>query len=135
MLDPVRLTERLVSLDSVSARSNVPVVEVLAQALDRLGAEVRWQRKPGDDAQVNLVARLGPLTDHRSGLALAGHTDTVPFDGSMRATDRPERDGRRLYGRGTCDMKGGIAAMICAAEQVDRATLRKPLWFAFTFQE
>jgi len=134
MNEPVALTERLVSMDTVSVRPNASMVGELAELLDGLGAHTQIQGKPGDPGQVNLLARLGPA-DGQGGLLLAGHTDTVPWDSSMRATTAPERDGRRLYGRGTCDMKGAIAAMVCAAERVGRADLAKPVWFAFTFQE
>ncbi len=134
-LDPVRLTERLVALDTVSARPNAAFAALLAEHLQALGARVQRLPKVDDPEQVNILAWLGPEPSGRAGLALAGHTDTVPWDATMRATTRPERDARRLYGRGTCDMKGAIAAMLCAVERVDRTTLRKPLALAFTFQE
>ncbi len=135
-MDTVRLTEEFVSFDTVSVRSNEAFCLRVAELLEPLGGSVRLLRKPGDAGQMNLVARFGP--EGRGGLALAGHTDTVPFDGSMRATNAPERDGRRLYGRGTCDMKGAIAAMVHATSQLGRDGLRKlkkPLWMAFTFEE
>ena len=131
--DPVRLTEELVSFDTVSSRSNAALCARVSELLAPLGAELHEVRKPSDEAQLNLLARFGPPGP--GGLALAGHTDTVPWDDSMRATTASERDGRRLYGRGTCDMKGAISAMICATAAVDRSALRKPLWLAFTFEE
>jgi len=134
MHEPIPLTERFVGFDTVSARPNAPFIAALSELCDGLGADVVLREKEGDAGQVNLLARLGPA-EGEGGLLLAGHTDTVPWDASMRATVAPERDGRRLYGRGTCDMKGAIAAMVCAAERVDAAALRKPLWMAFTFQE
>jgi len=132
-LDPVVLTEELVSIDTVSSRPCEPLVARLLREIEPLGAAVEVQAKGGDEGQVNLIARIGP--EGPGGLALAGHMDTVPWDASMRATTAPERDGRRLYGRGTCDMKGAIAAMVHAAAAVDRSQLRKPLWLMFTFQE
>lgn len=132
-LEPIPFTEALVSVDTVSARPNEPLIAVLAPQIERLGGRVMLQRRPDAHDQVNLLARFGP--EGRGGLALAGHTDTVPWDGTMRATTAPERDGRRMYGRGTCDMKGAIAAMVCAAERTDLRALKKPLWMAFTFQE
>ena len=132
-LDPVRLTEELVSFDTVSSRSNAPCLARVAELLEPLGALITLQRKPGDAGQVNLIARFGP--DGPGGLALAGHSDTVPWDASMRATTSPERSGSKLYGRGTCDMKGAIAAMLCAVEATDRTALLDPLVLAFTFEE
>jgi acetylornithine deacetylase len=132
-LEPVRLTCDLVSIDTVSSKPCEPLVRRILDELEPLGGEVSLQRKPGHEGQVNLLARFGP--DTPGGLALAGHLDTVPWDPSMRATTRPERDGRKLYGRGTCDMKGAIAGMIHAVAAIDRAALRKPVWLAFTFEE
>ncbi len=135
-MDPVRLTEDLVSIDSVSSRPNEPVCARIGELLDGLGGRIERIVSPEYPGQVNLVARFGP--DGPGGLCMAGHTDTVPWDGSMRATTAPERDGRRLYGRGTCDMKGAIAAMLVASHAVGKgglARLKKPLWLAFTFEE
>ena len=132
-LEPVRLTEELVSIDTVSSKPCRPLVRRILDELEPLGAQITLQEKPGQPGHVNLLARLGP--DRPGGLALAGHLDTVPWDAGMRATTQPERDGRRLYGRGTCDMKGAIAGMIHASSAIDRSALRKPLWLAFTFEE
>ncbi len=135
-MDAVRLTEELVSFDTVSSRPNDALCARLDALLRGLGGHTERVPSPHDPRQVNLLARFGP--EGRGGLAFAGHTDTVPWDGSMRATTAPERDGRRLYGRGTCDMKGAIAAMVVAANAVGKrglADLKKPLWCAFTFQE
>jgi hypothetical protein len=68
-------------------------------------------------------------------LALVGHTDTVPFDPNWsEATNLTERDGK-LYGRGSCDTKGFIAAALTAVETIDRAQLKKPLALIFTADE
>lgn len=132
-MDPISLTEELVSFDTTSDRSNEPLCNHLARLLEPLGAEVHLQRKPSQPELCNLLARLGP--DVPGGLCLSGHTDTVPWDDSMRATTRVERDGEVMYGRGTCDMKGAIAAMVCAAAAAGTGALRRPLWLAFTFEE
>jgi acetylornithine deacetylase len=135
-MDPVRLTEEFVAFDTVSTRPNEPLCARLDDLLQGLGGHTERILSPDHEGQVNLLARFGP--DRPGGLAFAGHTDTVPWDGTMRATTAPERDGRRLYGRGTCDMKGAIASMIVAAHAVGRDGLRglnKPLWMAFTFEE
>ena len=131
--DPVSLTEELIAYDTVSHLPNAAFCARLSELLEPLGAQLSTCIKPGDAGQVNLLARFGP--SRPGGLALAGHTDTVPYDGGMRATIAPERDGRRLYGRGACDMKGAIAAMLHASARIDVKALRKPLWLAFTFQE
>lgn len=133
MIDVVRRCEALVAIASPSVQANEPVCTRIAEWLEPLGARITVQRSERGPGQVNLLATLGP--EGRAALALAGHADTVPFDASMRATDQPERDGRRLYGRGSCDMKGGIAAMVGAMDRVGGAALKRPVLFAFTFQE
>ncbi len=91
-------------------------------------------RDPGG-TKANLWATLGPDAD--GGIVLSGHTDVVPVtdqDWTTDPFDMVERDGR-LYGRGTCDMKGFIAACLTMAPAfADRVTTR-PLHFAFTHDE
>ncbi len=64
-----------------------------------------------------------------------GHTDTVPYDPNWtEATNLTERDGK-LYGRGSCDTKGFIAAALTAVETTDLSQLKKPLALIFTADE
>jgi acetylornithine deacetylase len=68
---------------------------------------------------------------------LSGHTDVVPVDGQPWTTDpfqTVERDGR-LFGRGTCDMKGFIACALSAVPSFIKAKLAKPIHFAFSCDE
>lgn len=131
--DVVALTEKLVSIDTAPGCSTVGMAEVLAGELKALGASVKVQAGEwGGVAQRNLVARFGG--DGPAGLILAGHIDTVPWQKENRATARPERDGRTLYGRGSCDMKGPIAAQIEAAART-RGALRRPLVLLYSYAE
>jgi len=125
----------LVAIDSVSSRPNGPLIDLLEARLARLGFGVK--RYPYRDAagveKVNLVARAGP--DVAGGLALVGHTDTVPYDPAWRDALTLTKQGDALYGRGACDTKGFIACALAAAERIDPGTLREPLWLAFTADE
>lgn len=130
---------RLVSIDSVSARSNVEVISYAASRAEALG--MRVQLRPYADARgvekINMIATLGPTVSGAPlvELALVGHTDTVPFDASWtEALSLTERDGK-LYGRGACDTKGFIAAAITALEAVDAKALRRPLALILTADE
>src|SRR6185295_12121672 len=68
-------------------------------------------------------------------LALVGHTDTVPFDPLWtEATTLTEKDGK-LFGRGACDTKAFIAAMLTATEGCDLNSLKRPLALVFTADE
>ncbi|MHB8417367.1 MAG: acetylornithine deacetylase [Myxococcales bacterium] len=129
------LLRELVAVDSVSARSNVVVIDLLEAKLAALGFGSRrfaYRDAAGVD-KVNLVARAGPARE--GGLALVGHTDTVPFDPAWsEALALTRRDGA-LYGRGACDTKGFIACALAAAARIDLRGLRDPLWLAFTADE
>lgn len=129
----------LVRIDSVSSRSNEEIVEYLERRCAATGFVTK--RFPYNDEhgleKINLIALAGgdfsgiPEVE----LALVGHTDTVPYDPNWtEATNLTERDGK-LYGRGSCDTKGFIAAALTAVEAIDRPQLRKPLALIFTADE
>jgi len=122
----------LVSIDSVSSRSNVEIIEYLERRCDALSLITRrfpYQDEHGVE-KINLIA-LTTATDEVE-LALVGHTDTVPYDPHWaEATNLTERDGK-LYGRGSCDTKAFIAAALTALENVK---ITKPLALIFTADE
>src|SRR5271154_259473 len=102
---------RLVAFDSVSDRSNLPLVDFVEDYLRSLGASIRRAPNAAGD-KAALWATIGPEID--GGIVLSGHTDVVPVDGqpwSGDPFDLREIDGR-LYGRGACDMKGFDAAAL-----------------------
>jgi acetylornithine deacetylase len=122
----------LVRIDSVSSKSNVEIVEYLERRCKAM--KLLTKRFPYFDEQgiekINLIA-LSQETEEVE-LALVGHTDTVPYDPNWtEATNLTERDGR-LYGRGSCDTKGFIAAALTAIENVKPV---KPLALIFTADE
>ncbi|MEM6482788.1 MAG: M20/M25/M40 family metallo-hydrolase, partial [Pseudomonadota bacterium] len=124
----------LVAFDTVSHRSNLAIIDDLAERLEDVGARVDiYSDETGEKA--NLFASLGP--DGDGGLVLSGHTDVVPTEGQAW-TSNPfavvERDAS-LYGRGTCDMKGFLAACLVMAPHFAARPLRRPLHFAFTYDE
>ena len=89
-----------------------------------------------DGRKANLYATLGPRTE--GGIVLSGHTDVVPVDGQNWSSDPfalTERDGR-LYGRGTCDMKGFLALALAAAPIfAESGRLKRPVHLAFSYDE
>lgn len=130
----------LVSEPSVSSttaeidRSNLRVIEHLANWLDDLGFETELMPLPDAPHKANLVATLG---SGEGGLVLAGHTDTVPCDESkwqsdpFKVTDVDDR----LYGLGTCDMKGFFPVALEAAATFADRQLSAPLTFVATSDE
>ncbi len=124
----------LVGFDTVSRNSNLGLIDFIAAYLEDFGiASRRVMSDEGDKA--NLLATIGP--DGPGGVVLSGHTDVVPVDGQDWTTDPftlDERDGR-FYGRGTCDMKGFIAAVLALVPEFQAAGLKRPLHLAFSYDE
>jgi acetylornithine deacetylase len=115
-------------------QSNAAVIEHLATWFTDLGFRVEVLPIPGHPGKHNLLASAGRGP---GGLVLAGHTDTVPCDPGLWASDPfrlQERDGR-LYGLGTSDMKGFFALVLAALDGLDPKTLRRPLVILATADE
>ncbi|MFZ2101606.1 MAG: acetylornithine deacetylase [Oricola sp.] len=125
---------RLIAHATVSAETNLPLVAEIEAALTAAGAVcTRFPDETGRKAA--LLARLGP--DLPGGLMLSGHVDVVPVDGqdwTVPPFELTERHGL-LYGRGTTDMKGFVAAMLALAERAASRPLARPLWLAISYDE
>ena len=124
----------LIAFPTISTDSNLDLINFAAERLDALGAMVRVS-PDASGTKANLFATLGPQTD--GGIVLSGHSDVVPIEGQDWTTDpfaMHEADGR-LFGRGTCDMKGFIAASLVMASQYAKLPLATPVHFAFTHDE
>jgi acetylornithine deacetylase len=125
---------RLVAFDTTSRGSNLALIEYVEGELSKLGVASR--RVPNrEGTKSNLMATLGPAVP--GGVVLSGHTDVVPVDGQAWTSDPwtlTPRDGR-LYGRGTCDMKGFLALCLAAAPDFASGRLKTPVHFAFSYDE
>ncbi len=132
--DSIALLNELVAFPTVSSDSNLAMIENLANWLEDAGARVDlFHDETG--AKANLFATIGPETD--GGIVLSGHSDVVPVtdqDWTNDPFDMIRRDGK-LYGRGTCDMKGFIAAAVTMAPAFAQLGPRRPVHFAFTYDE
>lgn len=136
----VEMLRSLVSTPSVSCttaaldQSNIGVINELGGWLESLGFTTSVRPLPDKPGKANLIATLGQGS---GGIVLAGHTDTVPFDDShwsQSPFELTERDGR-LYGLGTCDMKGFFPIALEAARQFAGAKLTAPLTIVATSDE
>lgn len=124
----------LIGFPTISSDGNLELIAYAAAVLSESGAQLSISRDE-TGAKANLFATIGPPGD--GGIVLSGHTDVVPVDGQDWASDpfvMAERDGR-LFGRGACDMKGFIAACLAMAPAFAEAGLKRPLHFAFTYDE
>ncbi|MBW3589365.1 MAG: M20 family metallopeptidase [Actinobacteria bacterium] len=120
----IDLTQRLVRIPSVfrpeDGLSEAPVAELVAEQMRTFGWEPKIDEvAPGRPNVVSVIegGLPGPT------LLFEGHTDVVTEGDRSKWTRDPfggEVEGGRLYGRGSADMKGGVAAMICAAQAVRR---------------
>ncbi|NVK30999.1 MAG: acetylornithine deacetylase [Gammaproteobacteria bacterium] len=124
----------LIAFNTISSDSNLEMIDYCANRLDALGARIEIVKDPTGQ-KANVFASIGPNTD--DGIVLSGHTDVVPV-AQQAWTHDPfemiERDGK-LFGRGTCDMKGFIAASLEAAKGYAKLNLKRPVHFAFTYEE
>lgn len=130
----IDILAKLVAFDTTSRRSNLELIQWVERYLADLNVPTR--RVPNaEGTKSNLMAMIGPAVE--GGVLLSGHTDVVPVDGQPWSTDPwtlTERDGR-LYGRGTCDMKGFLALALAVAPDLAAANLRKPVHLAFSYDE
>ena len=128
------LIERLVGFDTESSKSNLPLIEFVEDYLRGLG--VPFVRVPNADGnKAALFATVGPMND--GGIVLSGHTDVVPVTGQSWSSDpfAARRDGNRLYGRGTCDMKGFDAICLAMVPEFLSAQLKRPVHLLFSYDE
>ena len=132
--DTLDILDRLISFPSVTGEGNLELAGFLANRLSECGAQVRMQLHP-DGHQANLFATIGPETD--GGIVLSGHTDVVPAleDGWISDPFEMRQEYGQAYGRGSCDMKGFIAAAVAMAPHFAELNLKRPLHFAFTYDE
>ncbi|MFZ5790598.1 MAG: acetylornithine deacetylase [Pseudomonadota bacterium] len=133
-LAPAAMLARLVAFDTVSARSNLALIEFVKNFLASHGVEARILRSP-DGAKANLLATIGPTRE--GGVILSGHTDVVPVEDQPWTGDpfRLEARDGRLYGRGSADMKGFIAVALALAPEFLAAGLKRPIHLAFSHDE
>jgi acetylornithine deacetylase len=123
----------LIAYPTISTDPNAEMIADLANRLEAAGA--RAEVLDGPDGKANLFATFGP--DEDGGIVLSGHTDVVPVADQAWTSDPfalAVRDDR-LFGRGTCDMKGFIAACVALAPRFAAAARTRPLHMAFTHDE
>jgi succinyl-diaminopimelate desuccinylase len=114
----VELTRELLAIDTINPPGHeARAAAIVGRRLRDAGLDVH-EHGIGD-GRTSIVARW-PGRGDAPALCLTGHLDTVPLGGADWTRDpfAGEVDGDRLYGRGASDMKGGVAAIVVAAERV-----------------
>ena len=134
------MVAELIALPSVSStlpqfdQSNLAVIHTLANWLEPLGFDIRIVPVNGHPGKSNLIATRGVGS---GGLVLSGHTDTVPLDADLWASDpfTLTEINDRWYGLGTCDMKSFFALAIAALEPLLDQEFTRPLTIIGTADE
>jgi acetylornithine deacetylase len=134
MQSTLHYLEKLIAFPTVSRDSNLALIDFVAKELNALGVAATLIHNE-DGKKANLWATIGPA--NVQGIALSGHTDVVPVEGQNWSSDpfKLASLGGNLYGRGSADMKGFIAACLHLAKAAVKRDLRTPLHFAFSYDE
>ncbi|KQU86609.1 acetylornithine deacetylase [Variovorax sp. Root318D1] len=128
------LAQALVRMNTVSANSNLQLIDLAQSHLAALGVKSRITYN-AERTKANLFATLGE--GKPAGVIISGHTDTVPWDGQewsvdpLSATVKDER----LYGRGSADMKSFIAIALSNASRFLESDSPFAVHFAFSYEE
>lgn len=124
----------LVGFPSIVGTPNAAIVEWIRSYLQGIGFTVHVLRGPEGD-RANLFASIGP--SDKAGYILSGHMDVVPAHEAGWSSDpfTLRRDGEKLFGRGTSDMKGFLAAVLAAVPALAALPLNHPIHLAFSYDE
>jgi acetylornithine deacetylase len=132
--------ETIIKTPSISAfdekfdQSNKPLIDILSAWFSELGFSITIQLVPGTRNKFNMLAKIG---SGEGGLLLCGHSDTVPYDEGRWQSDPfkvKQADGK-LFGLGSCDMKGFFAFILEALKTIPLNKLNKPLYILATADE
>jgi len=128
------LLRRLVAFDTTSAKSNLKLIAFVRDTLAGHGVTSTLTPSP-DGTKASLFATIGPEGD--GGIGLSGHSDCVPVEGQSWASDPftlELRDGK-LYGRGSCDMKGFLACVLASVPLFKSRPLNEPIHIILSYDE
>lgn len=133
-MNEIEILAALVGFPSVVGTNNNAIVEWISAFAKSAGADVSVLTGPEGD-RANLLLSIGPRDV--PGYILSGHTDVVPAQEVEWASDpfKLHRDGDRLYGRGTTDMKGFLACALAALPMLGATALKRPIHLALSYDE
>ncbi|TPJ36107.1 acetylornithine deacetylase [Mesorhizobium sp. B2-8-3] len=133
-MDVFDILDRLVAFPSVAGKPNGDIADWVEAYLAKHGMQVTLLPGPEGD-RTNLFATIGPADV--PGYILSGHMDVVPASEPQWSSSpfALRKEGDRLYGRGTTDMKGFLAATLAAVPMLAGLRLAKPIHFAFSYDE
>ncbi len=128
------ILEQLIAFPVLGGQSNMSILAWIKSYLDQYNVEYHLVPHATEN-KASLHCRIGPAVD--GGYILSGHMDVVPVEGQEWDTDpfKLIEKGDKLYARGSCDMKGFLACCLAALPDMLAADLKKPIYFAFSYDE
>ena len=134
----VSLTQKLISYNTISHYSNLEVIDFIQHSMEKVDCNVErieYTDKNGV-AKANIIGQKGNVSnDPKKGIALMGHIDTVPAGGWDLDPFEGKVSENKLYGRGSCDMKGSVACMLEVISRYSANDLKSPLYLVVTADE
>ena len=132
----VKILTDLIGFKTISGEDNSSLIDYCDNILKKLGA-TSFRTYDDEEKRVNLFATLKTKNSNgKKPIILSGHTDVVPVSKGW-STDPfiATVKGEKLYGRGSCDMKGFIACALAYAPIYSKSNLDRDIHFSFTFDE
>ena len=132
----VKILTDLIGFKTISGEDNSSLIDYCDDILKKLGA-TSFRTYDDEEKRVNLFATLKTKNSNgKKPIILSGHTDVVPVSKGW-STDPfiATVKGEKLYGRGSCDMKGFIACALAYAPIYSKSNLDRDIHFSFTFDE
>jgi acetylornithine deacetylase len=130
-----KILAKLISFPILGGESNLSIIHWIQAYIENIGIDtILVPNEKGDKA--SLHCRIGPAID--GGLVLSGHTDVVPVEGQDWKSNPfvlTDKNDGKLYGRGSCDMKGFLACCLAMLPEFVKVDLKKPIYFAFSYDE
>jgi acetylornithine deacetylase len=133
-MNATTILSHLVQFPVLGGESNLEIIHWIQAYIESHGVETTLVPNE-ENTKASLHCRIGPAVD--GGVILSGHTDVVPVKGQVWDTDPfvlTEKEGK-LYARGSCDMKGFVACCLAVLPTIVKAALKKPIYFAFSYDE
>jgi acetylornithine deacetylase len=129
------ILSHLVSFPVLGGQSNLSIMLWIKDYIEKFG--IQTHLVPNEEGnKASLHCRIGPAVD--GGVILSGHMDVVPVEGQDWDTDPfvlTDKGDGKLYGRGSCDMKGFLACCLAVLPEMVNAKLKTPIYFAFSYDE
>ena len=132
----IKILKDLIAFKTVSGENNTQLIDYCDNILNSLGA-VSFKTYDEEEKRVNLFATIKAKKEsNKKPIILSGHTDVVPVSKGwltdpFEATIKEDK----LFGRGSCDMKGFIACTLAYAPIFSSSNLDRDIHFSFTFDE